>query len=61
MAALIDEARAVRKDAQRLRTQTAGLRLSCQGRVAIAQTALATAEHVTLRIEARRIVLVPVD
>jgi uncharacterized protein YjiK len=59
MAALIDEARAVRRDAQRLRTQTARLKLSCRARVVIAQTALAAAEQVKLRIEARRIEPLP--
>ncbi len=59
MAPLIDEARAARKDAQRLRTQTAGLKLSCQARVVIARTALATAKQVTLGIEARRIEPLP--
>jgi hypothetical protein len=59
MAALIDEARAARRDALRLRTQTAGLKLSCQARVVIAQRAIATAEQVTLRIEARRIEPLP--
>ncbi len=54
MAELIDEARAVRLEAQRLRTQTAGLKLSCRARAVIARTTLATAQQATLRIEARR-------
>ena len=54
MAELIDEARAVRLEAQRLRTQTVGLKLSCRARVVIARTTLATAQQVTLRLEARR-------
>jgi hypothetical protein len=54
MAALIEDARAVRLEAQRLRTQTIGLKLSCRARALFAQTTLATAQQVTLRIEARR-------
>ena len=54
MVELIDEARAVRLEAQRLRRQTAGLKLSCRARIVIAETTLASAEGVALRIEARR-------
>lgn len=56
---MIDEARAVREEARRLRTQTIDLKLSCRARVVITQTTLATAGQTALRLEERRVQPLP--
>lgn len=54
MAALIDEAREVRREARRLRAQTVSLRLSCRERMVTTRESLAVAEQAAARLQARR-------